>query len=93
MKARLQVLPTSTPSVHVIIIFVIARLQESNCPHRRALKEAVLWHKQGESRKDSNPSTFNTPSTLEKTLLLFVDKEYFYKVLITYMRTRHLHAN
>ena len=99
MKARLQVLPTSTPSVHVIIIFVIARLQESNCPHRRALKKQFC----GTSLENLE----KTPTLLPLIPLLLLRKLYSYLLIrniftkyslptcsfITYLLIRHLHAN
>ena len=80
MKARLQVLPTSTPSVHVIIIFVIARLQESNCPHRRALKKQFC----GTSLENLE----KTPTLLPLIPLLLLRKLYSY-LLIRNISTKY----
>lgn len=80
MKARLQVLPTSTPSVHVIIIFVIARLQESNCPHRRAIKKQFC----GTSLENLE----KTPTLLPLIPLLLLRKLYSY-LLIRNISTKY----
>ena len=98
MKARLQVLPTSTPSVHVIIIFVIARLQEYNCPHRRALKQFC-----GTSLENLE----KTPTLLPLIPLLLLRKLYSYLLIrnistkyslptcapVTYMLIHHISAH
>ena len=99
MKARLQVLPTSTPSVHVIIIFVIARLQEANCPHRRALKKQFC----GTSLENLE----KTPTLLPLIPLLLLRKLYPYLLIrniftkyslptcapVTYMLIHHISAH